>query len=106
VLVDTARPDAVAHEMGRTLQELKKTVAAGTCSRDGRILFLDWSVLGNLGAGAANTATTVNDLGRYFGGCLAWKPKTAGGLRNASIEPIWSWREATAFGEIDKRGYA
>jgi DNA ligase-4 len=105
-LVDSARPDAVAQEMRRILQQLKKMVATDTCTRNGRILFLDWNALCNLGSGAADTGTTVNDLKQHFGGCLAWKAKTTGDghedLRNIFIEPIWSWHGAMTFGTWTK----
>jgi ATP-dependent DNA ligase len=100
VLIDIARPDSVAWEMKKILQEMKKMVARGTSTQNGCVIFIDWNALQTTGKDTARMA--LNDLKGHFGGCLAWNPETEGhaneSLRKISTESIWSWDEAMTFG--------
>ena len=106
VLVDIARPDAVAQEMKRLSKELKKAAFGQGRQPKRLVVFLDWSYLRSFDA----TPTAIGDLKGHFGGCLAWdlKHESRAGIeenkgRN-SIEAIFNWEAVVALGVQTKEG--
>jgi len=105
VLVDTARPDAVAREMKLILKQLKKKLRTKSLRVKGQVIFLDWNALQltTREGIAIASSTALPNFKRYFGGCLAWspqkdgRPNSNGNPTNISIESIWRWDEAMAF---------
>jgi DNA ligase-4 len=105
VLVDAARPDAVAREMKLILKQLNKKLRTSSLRAKGRVIFLDWNALQltTCEGSAMPGSTALPNLKRYFGGCLAWSSKKDGhpnsnrNSTNTSIESIWRWDEAMAF---------
>jgi DNA ligase-4 len=105
VLVDTARPDAVAREMKLILKQLNKKLRTKSLRAEGQVIFLDWNALQLMTreGTAIASSTALPNLKRYFGGCLAWSPKKDGrpnSNRNStsiSIGSIWRWDESMAF---------
>ena len=98
ILVDIARPDAVAQAMKAISKHLQNKVSDGTLHTRGRALFLEWNWLRAL----ATLPTGVGDMKRHFGGCLAWDSKQVSGAGGSetvlkrSIKAIFNWEEALA----------
>ena len=106
VLVDIARPDAVAQEMKRLSNELEKAAFEQGRQPKKQVVFMDWNCLRWFSA----TPTAMSDMKEHFGGCLVWELKhesRAGRKENIGrecVKAIFNWEEAVALGVRTKEG--